>query len=176
MDDLFKLINESKNGNEQCVMEVIARFEPLIKKYSRKLKHDDLNAELRLCLLESILYIPIGKSLNLNENQYIISYLNKCIKHKYIYLSKKIGRILDFETEFNADILFRTYEEYLDDAICIKNIMEKISKLQQKVIKEVYFNDISEEQLANELNISRQAVNRTKNRALKKLRELYCYE
>lgn len=84
MDELYELIiSKSKKGDQKCIVEVITKFYPLIKKYSKKLEYDGSNVDLIICLLESILYIPINKNINFKEDKYIVSYLNQCIKHKY---------------------------------------------------------------------------------------------
>lgn len=176
MITLYETVIESKKGDKECTMELIRRFDPLIKKYSRKLSYDGSNIDLIISLLETIAYIPIDKHITLREDGCIISYINNSIKHTYINLSKKNSTILKTEKEINNDFLLETYRDCLDDVIYVNSLIDKLSLLQQKVVKEIYFNDKSVESLTKELNVSRQSINRTKNRALKKLRELYSSE
>ena len=56
--------------------------------------------------------------------------------------------------------------------IIVFQLLNRLPKLQKKIIEDKFIKDLSEEEIAETLNISRQAVNRTKNRALKTLRSI----
>jgi DNA-directed RNA polymerase specialized sigma subunit len=51
-------------------------------------------------------------------------------------------------------------------------LLKDLWELQKKVIKSIFLMDIKEVELAKSLNISRQAVNKTKRSALKKLKNI----
>lgn len=172
MGELYKLVEWSKNGDKERLLEIIYKFQPLIRKYSRKLRYDGSDSDLIICLLETIYNMPIDKA-EMQKDECIIGYINISIKHKYIYLSKKYISILTRETELNTNILNENCEEIWEDYICLNNLVDKLPELQQKIIKKIYFNGVLEKDLAKQLNISRQAVNRTKNRALRNLKNNY---
>lgn len=172
MGELYKLIEESKKGNKECLLKVICRFNPLLRKYSRKLNYDGSESDLIICILEIIYTIPINNN-KMQQDECIVGYINVSIKHKYIYLSKKYTNIMSRETEFNTDILEENYNQLSENSLYLENLMDNLPKLQQEIIKQIYFKGTSEKDIAKQLNISRQAVNRAKNRALKNLKNRY---
>lgn len=172
MGELYKLVEWSQDGNKECLLEIVCKFKPLIRKYSRKLNYDGSDSDLTICLLETIYNIPINK-VEMQRDECIIGYINVSIKHKYINLSKRYTSIANSETELNTDILDEECSDISEDSICINNLVDNLPKLQQEIIKQIYFKGFSEKDLATKLNISRQAVNRVKNRALKNLKTRY---
>ncbi len=62
------------------------------------------------------------------------------------------------------------YESTIEDKIILTQLLDKLSKTQQKIIIGIFLKDYSVIQLGQKLGISRQSVNKTKNIALKKLR------
>ncbi|MDF2883394.1 MAG: polymerase sigma factor, sigma-70 family [Clostridiaceae bacterium] len=172
MGELYELVEWSKKGDKERLLEIIYKFKPLIRKYSRKLCYDGSDSDLVICLLETIYNIPTDK-VEMQKDECIAGYINISIKHKYIYLSKKYTSMLSRETELNTNIMDKNCEDIWEDYICLNNLVDKLPKLQQQIIKKIYFNGVLEKDLAKQLNISRQAVNRTKNRALKNLKNNY---
>lgn len=172
MGELYKLVECSMKGDKECMLEIINKFKPLIRKYSRKLNYDGSDSDLIICLLETINSIPVN-NLEMQKDERIIGYINASIKHKYIYLSKKYTHIINSETELDTDILGEACEDISENLIFINNLVDKLPKLQQEIIKQIYFKGKSVNDMAKQLNISRQAVNKAKNRALKNLKDRY---
>jgi len=171
MEDLCKLIINSKMHNESSTLAILDKFSPLINKYSRKLAYDGAHTDLVICLLETIESIPVYTNKNLRNDAGIIAYINTSIKHKYIILSKKNCKITNSETELNTDFFGENPYNTVDDKLFIQEILDKLPVFQKDVIKKIYINNIAENDLAKQLRISRQAINRTKNRALNNLRK-----
>lgn len=176
MKNLFDLVKEAQLGNEESMLAIIEKFDPLIKKYSRKLDYDGANSDLIIALIETIKSIPIFKNNDLKREEYIVGYINTSIRRKYIKLSKKNIEIINRETELNTNILLKSTTEesqnLIDNRIFLNILLDKLSEYQHKVINNLFIFNISEADLARQLNISRQSVNRLKNRALDKLRKL----
>ena len=68
MYELSYLVKEAQTGNKKYMLEIIEKFDPLLKKYGRKLTYDDAYADIMLCLIETIKNIPIFNNINLNIN------------------------------------------------------------------------------------------------------------
>jgi len=170
LKEIFNLINESQHSNEKSTMELIIMFNPLIQKYSRKLNYDGADTDLITFILEIIPNIPIFKESNMQNDGCLVNYICNSIKHKFVYLSKKNNKIISMETELNTDILIQSYEEPMESNLFISSLLGNLSRIQKQIIKKIFIQDISENTISKQLNISRQAVNRTKNRALKVLR------
>ncbi|WP_164967564.1 sigma-70 family RNA polymerase sigma factor [Clostridium tetani] len=74
----------------------------------------------------------------------------------------------------NEEILYSEPEGNLEDKILLNMSLDRLPKLQQKILKEYFYNDKSCLDLARELNVSRQSINQTKNRALNNLKKYLC--
>ncbi|WPC42333.1 sigma-70 family RNA polymerase sigma factor [Clostridium sp. JS66] len=170
---LSNLINSSQNGDKNSILEIIIKFTPLIKKYSRKLKYDGSDTDLIIQLIETINKFPLFKKPYLENESYIVSYIHNSIKHEYIHLSKKYQRLYNMEATLNLEILKDAtinYTSAIEDKIILAKLLDKLSKTQKKIIMGIFLKDYSVTQLGQKFGISRQSVNKTKNIALKKLR------
>ncbi len=169
-NELYQLINMIQDGDKNALFEVINKFNPLINKLSRKLNYEEANTDL------VILFIQLLKSMNLtNFNPSIegklISFLNKSMNNKTIDLFKKNVIRKEKSVALNLDIL--SIEVDMDTKIFINQILNSnvITEKQKIVLKKSYLYGFSDHEIANSLNISRQAVNRTRNRALNSIRK-----
>jgi RNA polymerase sigma factor (sigma-70 family) len=175
MSELSTLIRKAQKGNQDCMLEIIDKFRPLIKKYSKKLKYDGSDSDLTISLIEIINYIPIYKNIKFKEEKYIVGYINTSITHKYIELSKKNTNLINKEMELDLNIMsnYKSIEEWslIDTNIFICSLMDKLSDYHKHIIRKIFMYNMSEADLAKELSISRQSVNRAKNRALNSLRK-----
>lgn len=73
--ELTNLLIESQEGNPESTIEIISKFEPLIKKFRWKLGYDDAENDLIECLL-----ITLKKMPPLTNNWQIVKYIsNLCI-------------------------------------------------------------------------------------------------
>lgn len=171
MGEIYNLIVDSKNGNKESTLNFIKKFNPLVIKYSRKLGYDGAETDLIICLLEVLKHITLCNNPDLQNDGRIVGYINICIKHKYINLSKKDNLITINETELNSDILGNDPLNNIDDYLFVYELLSNLPDFQKEIIKRIYIDNISENSLAKQLHISRQAINRTKNRALNNLRK-----
>lgn len=169
MDNLYDLVQNSQQGDEESTLEIIKRFYPLIKKYSRKLDYDGADTDLVISLIETIYRMPVSGNSDMKNEGCIIGYINVSIKNKYIYFSKKYHPI-KLETELTPNILVDSFDETIDSQIFLCKILDNLPHIQKKVLEELFIKNKSVSQIAMQLNISRQAVNKAKNRALKNLR------
>ncbi len=169
-DDLYTLITQSKNKNKDSILKIVDKFMPLIKKYTRKLNYDGADTDLTIFLINLIKKLPTERNDLLQKDKVIVSYISISIKNEYIRLSQKHNKISKTEILCEDDIIntLQCYDENYD--FIMEDLLSNLSELQKKIIKSIYLMDIKEADLANSLNISRQAVNKTKNIALKKLK------
>ncbi|WP_026883216.1 sigma-70 family RNA polymerase sigma factor [Clostridium akagii] len=175
MNELGDIVIKAQNGDSNCMFNIIEKFLPLIKKYSRKLNYDGADSDLMVSIIDIVKSIPVNKSLRFEEDKYIVGYINTSIKHKYIHLLSINISILKAEGELYLDTFwnyeYKDNENAIDDHILLLNILDKLPLHQKNIIKEIFFYNFSEVELSEKLNVSRQAINRTKNRALKNLRK-----
>jgi len=174
--DLKDLAVKSKAGYKDSLMEFIERFTPLLKKYSKDLNYDGAYSDLEIALIETIHSLPLERlegHTYMKEEQ-IVAYINKSIKSKYIKLSKQNRLIANKETELNLEITGVDYMEDVENKVFINYLLDKLTKLQRIIIEKKFIYGYTEVEIADQLHISKQAVNKTKKRALETLRSFLC--
>lgn len=167
-NDMFEKIVKYKKGDEKALLEIIKMFNPLIMKYARLLDEEDTKQDLTLNLIKVMKKIPTDKKL---KNKEIVGYVAKAIRNKYIDLSKKNDRVKINEVELNLDIEIG-YEE-CEYEFEILDMFKVLSKKEYYIMRLLYIHYLSVSEVADYMKISRQAVNQTKNRALKKIKKIY---
>lgn len=168
---LYEQVIKSKSNDNEALMEIISRFRPLIRKFSRQLKYDYAETDLIIYLIEIVRNIDLDK-LNPKNDQIIVSLIYKSLNNRKIDLFRKY--VLNNKEEYELDPNLtqdKVYEEN-ETKIIFRNALNSLSYIQRYIIVEKYFKGYSEAKIADRLNISRQAVNRAKNRALIRLRKL----
>jgi RNA polymerase sigma factor (sigma-70 family) len=172
INTLYELIKESSKSNQQATLDIINKFSPLIKKYSRKLNYDGADTDLIIAIIVTINYLSKVQNPNIiDKEEHIVGYISKVIKNKYIELSKIQSHIYNTEVELNLDVVEDKLVTNLDDSILLTELLDKLTPLQRKVIEDSILKDKLYKEISEELGISRQAVNKLKNRALKNLKE-----
>lgn len=153
-------------------------FEKLIRiaaySISAKFKHidlDDLQSEAKLQFLDFIL----GTEIDWTDEK---SYLTFIYKHLY-------WRLFEYASSTavlgkHGDILVLSLNECVPTPVCIDDTeiivntdyLQKLTDRQKQVFCMYVFMGYSEKEIADELGISRQAVNRLKIEAINTLREV----
>lgn len=171
MHNLYELVKEAQNGNNDATMNIIEKFSPLIRKYSRKLNYDVAYTDLIISLIETIKYIPIFRNENIKKEECLVAYISKSLIHKYIRLSKRYRKVSVKEVELNNQIFSNDITDEIENTVFINKILSKLPKTQENILKQMFIYGYRESEIASQLNISRQAVNKTKKRALNSLRK-----
>ena len=98
-----------------------------------------------------------------------MSYIAAAIRYEYYKLRKQ--SLLNFyqEIPLNDFIVIDCRQIDHDLRIFINQLVDKLPNKEKFIISSIFFYGYSEAELAKKLSISRQAVNKTKNNALKKL-------
>ncbi|WP_055667329.1 sigma-70 family RNA polymerase sigma factor [Desnuesiella massiliensis] len=173
MKSLYESIHLCKDGNKDILLEIINKFNPLLNKYSRLLNYEDAKSDFTLFFIELVYKFPINNEAFI-QDAYIVSYINKAIKNKYIHLSKKKMNIEKCEVELNLDIANNfSYNNSLDDKLYINDLFKCITKKEKEILVLKYIKGYSDVEISKIYKISRQAVNRMKIRAFNKIVCLY---
>jgi len=165
---LIKLIKEAKKGDKDSLMELLSRFKPLIKKYSNELKYEEAETDL------IISFITIIKTLKVKEIDHegqAVNYIYVSLRNKKIDLFRKHVQGIQEECEINLDIVADKSIPQKEDKILIRKLLTLLTDLQRKILKAKFLMGYSENEIGKRLHISRQAVNRAKNRALDRIRK-----
>lgn len=170
-NSLYILINASQCGDTTSLLEIIEKFQPLIKKYSRKLNYDGAETDLIISLIETIQSIPIFKRASLKKEECLVSYIANSLKYKYIKLSKKYSNLYAMELELKEDLLGEEDSSDIETHIMLNTFLDKLPLAQKTVLDAIYIKGYTVSEVAKKSHTSRQSVNKTKNRGLENLRK-----
>lgn len=166
-------IRAAQNGENEQMLYLIDQFTPLLRKYARRLHMEDAENELILRFLEIITYFDVDKMENQSDGA-ITKYLCSAIYHAYCKLQAK-------QTEYHmVDIDDPTIQQFLM-TLPENSASDKLphfpdgllTNTEHTVIRLLYEQGYSSTIIARKLGVSRQSVNQTKLRALKKLQKYY---
>ena len=176
--EFFKLLGEAKLGNEESMVEVIDRFRPTIKKFSRELGYETAETDLVIELISILKKIKLD-SLE-NYDGAAVNYIYSSLKMRKIDLFRKYVKGFKEELALNIDIIDNSLQDnnYLDveNKIFVKEILQLLNKKQRYVLVKKVIEGYSDVEIANHLHISRQAVNKLQNNALNFLRSHLRFE
>lgn len=168
--DIVKLFIQSQNKNEQALLNLLDKFKPLLLKYGTRLGYQDAFFDLRTCFIKLVYEVNLN---NFSEEKYLLSYIKKSIYHSYIDLSKKDiknSKQIPFSTFGEEGNYFEDNKIYVYDSSILLEVKSILLPKELLVIYNIYFNDMSVAEIAQSLGVSRQYINRIKNKALEKLR------
>lgn len=163
-------VKKYRNGDSDSLIEIIDLFNPILIKYSILLDGEDTKQDLIIHLIK-VLNTAKFYDENLCEDKLIFSYILKSIKHEYIRLSKNKNKISSNEMELNLDIEI-AYDGF-ENEFELLDMFKILSEKEAYIIKLIYIYYLSVSEVAEYMKISRQAVNQAKNRAIKKIKNLY---
>lgn len=163
--NLRNKIIEIQNGNKNNIYDILIIFDNILNKYSRLLDHEDTKQDLIIFLIGLLDKIPIYE---FNNERQILSYISKSIKYEYIRLSKINSRKLSNEVYINED----TEMHYNFDSSDIEflDLISVLNESEKNILKLFFIENFSISEISKLMNVSRQAINQNKNRAIKKLK------
>ena len=77
---LFDLFLNAYNGNSFAQLQIVQRFQPLLKKYAALLKYEDAYSDLQLYLLE-LLHSGKLTKLQRKDDGTLVKYIESSIRH-----------------------------------------------------------------------------------------------
>lgn len=170
MSSLCKYIEQAKMGDNQSLESLIIKFEPLINSISWKIKSEYAKTDLTIFFINLIKDIKLDNFKNLSDGA-LVKYIQTSLYRKYYKLNKSS---LFMEVEL-TDTFNSTNNEYEDieykvflDELEAKSI---INKRQKYMLVEKYSSLNTEQEIASELSISRQAVNKMHGLAIKNIKK-----
>lgn len=164
---LYELIIDAKNKKADAPEAVIVHFLPQIKKYSRLLEGNDTYQSLILFLLELLNKIPLEKEC-LQNDKIMFSYISKSLKHKYISMSIRSGKLSAAEVGLDVNTVLADHYNF-ESSILLKDALKVLNRREYELINQLFFYGYTVKEISAALHVSKQAVNQLKNRALKKL-------
>lgn len=163
--------------DESAALQLLELFDKLLKKYANLLGTEDAYEDLRLFFLDLLAQLK-GKGIRNDNDGYIVSYISKSVKHQYIAMSKaqdirKEDLFSDISEEQMYFIEQIASSDNSDDISTFFPTNNELSEREQVILRQFFAYGYSIGEIAQQLGISRQAVNQAKNRALGKIRKAY---
>ena len=166
--NLYKLLSRAQYGEKEALNELINTFEPAINKFSRHLNYPCAKTDLNMFLIKTIDNLNLEK-FNPNSNGKTFNYIYNSIKNKKINLFNKnvINKIDALPIKLEC---IGSCDKNFENEILVSQFWEVLTNNQENILKKKFFEGYSDIEISEDLNISRQAVNRCKNRAFKKIK------
>lgn len=158
---------------ESAVLELVSHFNNLLRKYANYLRYEDAYNDLLVFFLELIQGDAI-KSITGKDDKIITSYIYKSVRSKYIKLSKAFANKQIPFSDLSDERLYYIESQMsytVEDGIAQYWSDSILSDTESKVLHFIYEYGHSVQDTAKILGVSRQAVNQTKLRAIKKVKE-----
>lgn len=173
MDDLRNLVNRAHDRDDEAILNIIEIFKPYYKKLLQKSGYCAEESDFIVHIIHIINQLNSKKLQNFESNGQIFNYLKNGITNKYIQLLKQYFTVRTNEILFGEDVFIQlpNQEDKLYEDIYLEEILNHLTRLQKKIIIEKIMYGKADIEIADELHISRQSVNRIKNRALNKLKD-----
>lgn len=171
MGELYTSVQKYKKGNMNEIINILDKFDPLLNKFQRNSCYEDMKSDLSLYMFNILTKLPLDK-IYLNQDKYIVSYIHKSLKNKYININKMSQIITTNEIDIKDSSLSNSYIDNELSLITIEDMIKDLTPKEKMVIRKVYIQNFKESEIAKELTLSRQAIHKTHKRALNKLRKL----
>lgn len=170
MEALYEKVVLSQDGDKEAMLSIIDKFMPLIKNLSYKLRYEDAKSELIYALIDVIKNIPVRENDYLKDEKCIVGYINKSLRNRYIHLSQKNYITGVMETCLEMEIKIEESYDNIEDLIMIEQLLKKLPHKHREVMKGIYIENKKQTEIASELKLSRQAINKMKRQAIEHLR------
>ena len=169
---LIDEILRCQDGDHQSMLDMIEKFNPILKKYARKLGTEDAYQDLLLEFLETLLRLDCGRLEGRGDGA-VVNYISKSVYHAYIkllhqlletkYVVLPLDELSDWAMYHNQQ--FQPLEEVPFDWW-----EARLSRKERQVFFCVYAMGYSAAEIARFLGTSRQNINKIKTQAIQKLR------
>lgn len=174
---ICRLLARAQQGDEEAMLELIKRFQPLLKKYAKKMRYDDAYEDCLLFFIELVKTMDL-KKLNITKDQAIVSYIKVSVTHFY---SKKTRSLFEKEKEIAFSDLTEEQRYYVETKTAKQDEQNIFTELgvdkflnpnEKRILYLVYAKGYTIAEIARKYHKSRQTVNQLKMRTLKKLRKI----
>lgn len=166
METILSLIEKYQSGSTDAGAQILERMTPLVKKYAAKIhcmEYEDALQELYIALLQALPYLDT----NCMEGK-CVSYIKTTVVNRYYTLCKQnlsAPQTEDFETSAYSLPAQPAYDETYYDVVAYINTFPP-DNIKYKILSLYFYEDKSDTEIASELNVSRQYVNRIKKKLI----------
>lgn len=175
---IFQLVKRCQENDGDAFSDIITMFQPLIKKYAFLLDNADAYTDMYDSFIDCIYKIPIQGLRSSAGDAAVLSYIKTTMKNSYIALSKRNGvrksqiPLDDLDTE-NEKIGAESID--FDGGVLREDLLQFLSAEEELLLEAKIFYGYSDAEIANQLGISRQAVNKRYRKIIEKVKEYYAH-
>lgn len=169
--DLYDLIMASKSGDRKATSDLYLNFSSTIKKLSKNINYEEAETDLIISFLELIKEINVDIFRDKSDKQ-LAKFIHTYLKNKAVDIFRKYVMRKKIVVGINYDLVCDNSYVNFDNNIFISNLLKNLPEKQRKVIILKYIYGFSNIEIGKLLKVSRQAINNTKNRALKNLKSI----
>lgn len=174
---LIDQILRAQQGDPDAMEGLVSKFEPVLKKYSRKLFWEDALSDMTVAFVELIHGLQVD-NLRCKEDGALINYIAHSVRNTYNALLRdffshpqEIASLDDATEATKYEAM--SYEDAFEEQRFF-DILDSCATLTEKeriVLTQIYYWGYTSVEIANSLSTSKQNINQIKQRGLKKLRE-----
>ena len=164
--------------DSNSLITLIEKFQPLLRKYASYLKYEDAYDDLLIDFIEFTKKFKADSIIN-KDDYTLISYIRKTIHNSYLKKSKinahykKMHQLFNELSEEQELLLECITDEFdLNSEIEDDFFQEYLTEFEFSILKLIFYHDYKVQEISKLKNISRQAVNQTKIRAIHKLKNI----
>lgn len=174
---LLEQIVRAQQGGSDDMEALVEKFGPLLRKYSRKLFWEDALSDLTVAFLELIQTFPVDH-LRRKEDGAIVNYIVRSVQHTYIallrdYFSRPQEAVsLDDATEAQKlEAIAYVDKQEASAFLDLLDLCPALTERERTVLTLVFFWGYTSAEIAERFSTSKQNINQTKLRALRKMRK-----
>jgi len=169
---LFSIFKTAQMCDEEATLILYNKFLPKIKKCSRNLNYETAETDITIRFLEFIKNTNFD-ALNSKCDGAVVNYTNKFFNNTFVNLLNSRNThmpliYLNDENTFMKDVPY-----YDDQSNLNTDCFSYLTELQRKIIVYRYVYGYSVQEIAQKMKVSRQAVNKAKNRGIKIIKAVY---
>lgn len=177
LDDIFVLVIEAQRGQQDALEKLLNVFSgfrgSLYRLFASKgIDNDDVSQQIDLFFIESVMTYNPDKDPNpirhiLYKTKYDVwNYYRK--EMGYFDDSKRVDLRDTIDAKSDIDI-----EEDVTDKVFVDSIMAKLTPRERDMLKDYFYNDMTQSDIALKNGINQSNVSRTINGSLDRIRERY---
>ena len=176
MQNLENLIRAVKENDDNAMLMIIEKFQPIIQKYFKMSYYsEDIKSELELRLIEIVkVEINLDNMKNNNEGT-LVNYIASSLYHHYIAVSAKNNKYkleIGCENETLIDLFDKNKagsDETIENNFLFEILKDILTEREYECVYYIVFMGYTSEELGEKWNITKQACNQCKKRAFNKI-------
>lgn len=174
---LIDQITRAREGNPDDIESLITKFDPILKKYSRKLFWEDAYNDMIVEFIDLIHKFPI-QNLRSKDDGVLVNYIAQSVRNVYLALlrdffnSPQEVTSLDEATEaLKLETIAYVDKREEDNFQDLLALCPDLTEKERAVLTQIYYWGYTSVEIAASLSTSKQNINQIKQRGLKKLRK-----